>query len=121
MPNFIGWNGYYQAIGYEVDGELKGGVVYTDASPTNVVLSTVLEAPLTRRFMYGIFAYPFVQLRVKRVTALVEEWNTRSICLCTHAGFRVEGKMREAAVGGGNVVIMGMLASESRWHLKRPP
>src|SRR5207302_3124515 len=35
LPDYIGWNGYYQAIGYERDGELKGGVVFTGYSVAN--------------------------------------------------------------------------------------
>ena len=119
MPNFIGWNGYYQAIGYERNGVLAGGVVYTNASPTNVMLSTVLEAPLTRRFLYAIFHYPFVQLRVRRVTALVEDWNERSIALIKHVGFVEEGRMRQAARDGGDVILFGLLRGDCRF-LARP-
>lgn len=115
IPNFIGWSGYYQAIGREVDGELDAAVVYTNASPTNVVASIVLERPLTRRFLHVVFWYPFGQLRVPRITALVEEKNERSLCLCKRLGFMVEGKLREAAVGGGDVIVMGILRTECRW------
>ena len=115
MPNFIGWNGYYQAIGYERDGQIKGAVVYTNASPTNVMTSIVLEAPLTRKFLYAIFWYPFVQLGCRRITALVEEWNQKSTGFCEHVGFKVEGKLRNAAVDGGDVVLMGLLKSECRF------
>lgn len=115
IPNYIGWNGYYQAIGREVGGELDGAVVYTDASPTNVVASIVLERPLTRRFLRVVLWYPFEQLKVRRITALVEEWNEKSICLCERLGFRLEGRMREAAMDGGDVLVMGLLKSECRW------
>jgi hypothetical protein len=120
MPNFIGWSGAYQAIGYERHGELKGAVVYTNASPTNVVASIVLAVPFTRRFLYCVLWYPFEQLKVRRITAMVEEWNTKSICLCEHLGFRVEGRLRQAAQNGGDVIVMGLLKSDCRF-LKRPP
>lgn len=120
MPNFVGWNGYYQAIGYEREGEIQGAVVYTNASPRNIVTSIVLEAPLTRRFLYSVFWYPFVQLGVHRLTATVEEWNTKSLLFCKHVGFRVEGRLREAASDGGDVIMMGLLKKDCRF-LKRPP
>ncbi len=112
MPNFIGWNGYYQAIGSERKGRLDGAVIYTNCSRTNVTASIVLEAPFTRRFLYAGFWYPFEQLKVRRITALVEAWNEPSICLCKHLGFRVEGRLREAAVEGGDVLVMGLLREE---------
>ena len=119
MPNFVGWNGYYQAIGRERDGELVGAVVYTNASPRNVITSIVLQEPMTRRFLHAVFWYPFEQLKVARLTATVEEWNTKSLLFCKHVGFRVEGRLREAASDGGDVILMGLLRRHCRW-LKIP-
>lgn len=116
MPNFIGWNGYYQAIGREVEGELTGVVVYTCASPYNVVTSIVLEKPMTRRFLKAAFWYPFDQLKVRRITAMVEEWNAKSHSFCEHLGFKLEGRLRHGATDGGDVLIMGMLSGECRWR-----
>lgn len=116
MPNFVGWNGYYQAIGREVEGKLVGVVVYTCASPTNVVTSIVLEKPMTRRFLKAVFWYPFEQLKVRRITAMVEEWNVKSHSFCEHVGFRVEGRLRCAARDGGDVLMMGLLKEECRWR-----
>jgi hypothetical protein len=115
IPNFIGWSGRYQAIGYEIDGALRGGVVYTDYTPANLVISAVLEAPLTRSFLFSIFYYPFIQCRVRHVACMVEESNLRSINICKRAGFTLEGRLREAAIGGEDVMIFGMLARECRW------
>lgn len=121
MPNFIGWDGYYQAIGYEKDGELKGAVVYTNASPRNVTTSIVLEAPMTRRFLYAAFWYPFEQLKVHRITALVEHWNEKSLLFCKHLGFRVDGgRLQEAAADGGDILILWMPRRECRWLVKPP-
>jgi len=121
LPNYVGWSGYYQAIGLERGGKLTAGVVYTNASPTNVVASIVLEAPFTRRFLYVAFWYPFCQLGVPRISALVEEWNTKSLHLCERLGFKREGRMRKAAAAGGDVIALGILKEEaSRW-LAMPP
>jgi len=120
MPSFVGWNGYYQAIGRERAGQIVGAVIYTNASPRNVVTSIVLEEPMTRRFLYAVFWYPFEQLKVARLTATVEEWNAKSLLFCKHVGFRVEGRMVEAASDGGDVIVMGLLKRNCRF-LKRPP
>jgi L-amino acid N-acyltransferase YncA len=115
MPNFIGWSGYYQGIGYERESVLKGAVIYTNSSPRNVFTSIVLEAPLTRRFLRAIFYYPFKQLNVVRLTAHVEEWNTKSLKFCQHVGFEIEGTMRQAAANGGDVIVMGYLRENCPW------
>lgn len=115
LPNFIGWSGYYQAIGRERNGELDAAVVYTNAAGNNIVASIVLERPLTKQFLRAVLHYPFWQLRMHRITVLVEEWNERSFGLCEHLGFMVEGRMRGAASDGGDIIVMGLLKSECKW------
>jgi hypothetical protein len=115
IPNYVGWAGHYQAIGLERDGELKCAVIYTSASPTNVVVSAVFEAPPTRKFFHVVMWYPFVQLKVRRLTAFVEASNKRSFDFCTHFGFVVEGRMRAAAADGGDVILMGLVKEEARY------
>lgn len=114
LPDYIGWSGPYQAIGYEVAGELKGGVVFTQYTVTNITLTTVLEAPLTRRFLRAVFYYPFLQLQVRRVTALINSRNRASRKLVEKAGFVKEGRLRDAAVDD-DVIVYGMLKRECRW------
>lgn len=115
LPNFIGWNGYYTAIGYERRGELKAGVVYTNYSRANVVTSIVLEIPISRRFLFAVLYYPFMQLNTRRITAMVDARNEKSLRFCKHVGFSWEGLLREGAIDGGDVVVMGMLKRECRW------
>lgn len=114
MPNYLGWNGHYVAIGYERDGTLKGGVVYTQYSHPNIVVATVLEAPLTRGFLREIFHYPFIQMKCRRMTALIDAKNARSRQLVEHIGFKLEGCMREAALED-DVMIYGLLKSDCKW------
>jgi len=115
MPNFLGWNVHYRAMGYELRGILAGGVVYTQHSCANIVVATVLEAPLTRRFLRSIFHFPFVQLRCRRMTALVDTKNFKSRRLVEHIGFRLEGRMREAAPDD-DVLVYGLLKCEAgKW------
>jgi RimJ/RimL family protein N-acetyltransferase len=114
LPQFLGWNGSFVAIGYERSGVLVGGVVFTQYAHPNIVIACALEAPLTRRFLRGIFYYPFRQLGVRRVTALIDAKNTKSRQLVEHAGFVQEGLMRDAAPDD-DVLIYGMTRSECRW------
>lgn len=96
-------------------GALKGGVVYTNYTPANVFASIVLEAPLTKQFLYAMFYCPFEQWKVRHISSAIEASNERSINLCTRMGFRLEGRLRESAINGEDVIMMGMLKSECRW------
>lgn len=115
IEHFSGWGSDPKAIGYEVDGELRGGVVYTNYSGSNVFATIAMTAPLTKRFLYSIFWCPFVQFGVRHITCAIEESNVKSVRLCTHLGFTLEGRMRESAVNGEDVLVMGMLARECKW------
>jgi RimJ/RimL family protein N-acetyltransferase len=113
LPNFLGWNGHYVAIGYERK-RLCGGVVFTQYSGANIVIACALEAALTRRFLRAIFYYPFLQLKCRRVTALIDDDNLRSCRLVESAGFEFEGRMKHATETG-DVLIYGLLRERCRW------
>lgn len=114
LPHFLGWGGGYLAIGYERSGELVGGVVFTLYSHPNIVMACVLEAPLTRKFLRALFFYPFLQLKCERITLMIDDDNLKSIHLVEHVGFKKEGCMRGARVGG-DVYIYGLIREECRW------
>jgi len=114
MPDFIGWSGYYIAVGRERNGLLDGGIVFTNYTKCNMNLAIVLEAPLTRPFLRAIFYYPFLQMKVQRVTALVDAKNIKSRRLCEHAGFENEGCLREGAVDD-DVIVYGMTRKMCRF------
>jgi RimJ/RimL family protein N-acetyltransferase len=115
LPGFIGWSGAYIAIGFEQAGEIKGAVVFTNCTPTNINAAIVLDAPLTRQFLRAVFYYPFLQLKVKRITALVDASNEKSMSLTKKLGFKQEGRLREAAVDGGDTLVFGILHRECKY------
>lgn len=115
MPDYIGWSGPYVAIGYERQGELVGGVVFTQYTVTNITITTVLDAPLSRKFLRAIYYYPFLQLKVKRITALIDKRNTASRELVEHDGYVKEGCLREASPNGDDVIVYGLLRKDCRW------
>jgi hypothetical protein len=115
IVHFSGWGSDPRAVGYEVDGELKGGVVYTNFSPGNVVASVAMDAPFTRKYLYAIFYNPFIAWKVRHMTCMVEESNVKSLKLCRHLGFVDRGRLPESAVNGEDVIILGMLKRECRW------
>lgn len=115
IEHFAGWGTDPKAIGYEVDGELRGGVVYTNYSGANVFATIAMTAPLTRRFAYSIFWCPFVQFGVRHITCAIEESNRRSLKLCMHMGFKLRGRLPESAINGEDIIIMGLLKRDCRF------
>lgn len=77
-------------------------------------MACALEAPLTRMFLRALFYYPFLQLHCRRVTALIDDDNERSLRLVEHCGFEQEGRMRHATARG-DVLVYGLLKEHCRW------
>lgn len=115
IEHFSGWGSDPKCIGYELDGEIRGGVVYTNYTRANVFASIALTAPMTKRFLHAIFWCPFEQFGVRHISCAIEESNLKSINLCSRLGFSLEGRLRESAINGEDVLMMGMLKRECRW------
>lgn len=84
--------------------------------PLNIECSFAADSPrwAKRGMIRGILAYPFVQLKVQRVTTFIREDNERSIKFTYGLGFKQEGFMRDCTEGGAGVHVTGMLREESR-------
>lgn len=94
-----------------------GCIVYAHITDKNLEMMVALPfgAPgLCREFMYRMFAYPFLQLRLPHITTLADEANEKSIRLTEHAGFVREGRMRRVC-NGRDAIIYGMCRDECRW------
>lgn len=71
----------------------------------------------TRGMLYGIFAYPFEQCGLRRVTAPISSANKASLILVVKLGFQFEGRLLNACKDGDQV-IMGMLREDCSWIKK---
>ena len=111
------------AIGVTDDRSLIAGVVYSDISknqrglPINLHMTIAAESPqwALRSIIRILFAYPFIQIGVPRVTATVAKNNKRSRKLAEGLGFVHEGTLRRAWDGRQNALVYGMLRHECRW------
>lgn len=68
----------------------------------------------SRSLLKAGFRYIFSDLGCRRVTGRVDEalpWASE----LKRLGFVEEGRLREAAVSGGDTIIFGMLRRECRW------
>jgi RimJ/RimL family protein N-acetyltransferase len=99
------------------DGSLVGGMIYTNFSEFNCEISAVLSDPrcCTKRILGALFGYPFHQLNLRRVTAVVRASNVKSSQICQHrAGFALEGALRNW-FGDEPALIWGLLKEDCKW------
>ena len=93
--------------------------LYTNFSPNSSIDLTVAAVGgrrwMTRDFLRATFFYPFEQLKVRRIGALVAANNADSLRITKHAGFTLEGIAREAWAPGIDIVCFGMLRHECRF------
>lgn len=108
----------YSAIGLERDGELVAGVLYEQHNGPNVMMHVASDRSrrwMTPAYMAACFRYPFLQLGVHRVSALVRYENNDAHRFLNALGFTQEGLLREAASDGTDLVLYGMLKRECRY------
>ena len=106
-----------RAIGWQRGGAIIAVAAWDTFSPGTCCMHIASDGSgpwLTREFLGAMFAYPFVQLRLRRVTGLIAASNRASLRFARHIGFHDEGLMREEAPDG-DMVVLGMLRRECRW------
>lgn len=106
-----------KAIGVEADGKIMAVAFYnafTDMSCNIHVVSDGGRRWASRAFLREAFAYPFVQLGLSRLTALVPAKNTDALTLDLRLGFQIEGRMVEAT-DNDDLVVLGMLRRNCLW------
>lgn len=104
-------------IGLERRGELAAVVVFDDFTSSACHMSVASDGSahwLSRSFLAAVFAYPLIQLKLRRVTSLIAQKNEASRRFCEHLGFKVEGVCPHG-LPDDDLVIMGLLAGECRY------
>lgn len=113
----IGKPGTYASLGIVRDGHIVAGIVYHYRPPhdADMTIASIDKRWCNRLVLKAIFVYPFLQLKCKRVTALVESTNQPIQAFLCRVGFQQEGILRQGYASGGDAVIFGMLRDECRW------
>jgi RimJ/RimL family protein N-acetyltransferase len=98
------------------DGSPRGAVVYHEYRGNDIQMSCAADSRrwLTHDILRVLFAYPFEQLGVDRVTACVPASNRHTRRFVEGIGFQVEGIMRQG-FRGDDCVIYGLLRAECKW------
>lgn len=110
-------DGDTSAIGVEEDGRIMAVAMYnafTSMSCNIHVVSDGGKRWASRTFLREAFHYPFVQLGLTRLTALVPARNTDALTLDLRLGFQMEGRMAEAT-DNDDLVVLGMLRRNCIW------
>lgn len=105
------------ALGIQVDGVIRAVAMYNGFNNVACSIHVVSDGGKRwahRAFLEAAFAYPFVQLGLKRVTAYVPSKNTDAVILDLRLGFKLEGVMR-GATEGDDLIVMGMMRENCAW------
>ena len=108
-----------QCIAFMDANKLAGVVVYSNYRHPSIEVSIFCDDPrwaLNRDMIEEALMYPFRQLKVNRITALVQKNNKRSRKMVKRLGFVEEGKLRKASTKD-DLFVYGLLPEEYR--LKR--
>lgn len=106
--------GLFQAIGQERGGELVAVAIFNSFTGADIWIHLAIDGRISKQWLYAIFAYPFLDQRVRHLTAFVPARNERAQALCVNAGFKLEGRLREAWPDD-DVVLLGMVKAECRF------
>lgn len=104
-------------IGLERDGELTGVVVFDTFSSGDCHMHVASDGTgnwLSKELLAAAFAYPFIQLGVRRVTSPIAASNVRALAFNEHLGFRREG-LHPHGAADGDLVTLGLLRTNCRF------
>lgn len=112
------------AIGIVRNERIVAAVVYNNyrRSCADIQMSMASISPrwASRENIAGLFAYPFVQLECRRVTAFTLATNHPVREFLCRVGFTLEGVMREY-LDGQDTAAFGMLRRECFWLKQELP
>jgi RimJ/RimL family protein N-acetyltransferase len=93
--------GAFTALGWEVNGELKAAVLYERCNGRSVTLHVAGEGLwCNREFLYSVFAYPFLQLKVNKCLGFVDTENKKALNTELSMGFVIEHIIKDAGEKG---------------------
>ena len=110
-----------QGIGLLKDGELVAGAAYDGWTGPNIFVHQRIIGKPTRAYWKAVFDYPFNGLGCTRLTGTVDASNKEAIKLNEHLGFKEEGRLKDAAFDGGDVIVHVLWKADCKildWKLK---
>lgn len=127
-PEFLAWAN--DILGVEFDSafcvwitrldaqeEILAVVVYNMCTTYNIEMSIASNGSgrwASKEFLGVCYRYAFNQLKLRRVTAIIEDGNEKSLVMCRKLGHIEEGRLR-CWFGDNDGIVMRMLREECKW------
>lgn len=106
-----------RAIGVMSGAEIRGVVVYDTFSACDCSIHAASDGTgrwLSREALIHFFAYPFIQLKLRRLTSIVAAKNVHSASFTQKCGFTQEGYCKNA-MPDDDIIIFGLLREHCRY------
>lgn len=109
--------GRFKAFGVERDGGLVAGIIFNRYSWPDIAMHVAGEGGhwLSRELLTQLFYYGFHVCNCRRITGLVNANAENVLEFDRKIGFVYEGRARQAAPDGSDMIILGMLRDECRF------
>lgn len=106
-----------KAIGLKRNGNIIAVTVFDGFSECDCNMHIASDNSgrwLNKDFLISSFAYPFIQLKLRRVTGLVPAKNESALRFDAHLGFEFEGRCRNA-LPDDDIIILGLLRENCKY------
>jgi hypothetical protein len=103
-------------LGQVIDGELRAVAVFCEfeGNLCNFHLCSTGSHWMSKEFLWAMFNYPFENLGLKVILAVISGNNEKSLKLCQKLGFKELAKIPDATDNGG-LAIFTMRPADCRW------
>lgn len=110
------------ALGVVHDGVTVASVIFDTFGPSDCLIHVVSDGNrrwLSREVAIRVMAFPFLQCKFVRITAMISADNEPSLRFIRGFDrFQQEGVMRKGGTKGEDLILFGLLRQDCRW-LKR--
>lgn len=97
-------------------GRVVGMIGYDGFTQNSAQIHIALDTPLAwRALSKPAFWYPFHELGLGLLLAMVSSANTRSLELTEHVGFRPTYRIEDGILPGTHIVLFEMRREDCRW------
>lgn len=80
--------------------KLVAATSYDNFNGASIVASIAIDGPITKKWLWWIFAYPFMQLNARIILGLISSANLKSLHLVERMGFTSVAKIPDADPSG---------------------
>jgi RimJ/RimL family protein N-acetyltransferase len=106
------------AIGFtNLDDEIVAGVLYENFTGASITATIAIESGTTlpASFIRYILEYPFEELGVKKIFAMIAETNGRSAAFVKKLGFVEETRVKDY-FEGGDMIVFACTPESCEWN-----